>query len=129
MLIGSGTATCSGLIIHYIKLSHKTCHGLQRNDGWCVPGARMQVHTLRAIIPALFSHILASCKKKLLTSKFRYVFIRCMHARNVSVTKVAHRVLGDLSARKLNVDNRSLSLLILVSLIVLLIIGRGAGLG
>ncbi len=52
-----------------------------------------------------------------------------MHARNVSVTKVAHRVLGGLPARKLNVDNRGLSLLILVSIIVLLIIGRGAGIG
>ena len=52
-----------------------------------------------------------------------------MHARNVSVTKAAHRVPGDLFVRKLNVDNRSLSLLILISLIVLLIIGRGAGTG
>ena len=52
-----------------------------------------------------------------------------MHARNASVTNVTHRVPGDLFARKLNVDNRGLSLLILVSLIVLLIIGRGAGLG
>lgn len=52
-----------------------------------------------------------------------------MHARNVSVTKVAHRVLGGLSAHKLNVENRGLSLLILVSLIVLLLIGRGAGTG
>ena len=68
-------------------------------------------------------------RKKLLTSKMRYVFIQCMHARNVSVTKVAHRILGGLTARKLNVDNRGLSLLILISLIVLLIIGRGAGTG
>jgi len=67
--------------------------------------------------------------KKLLTSKFRYVSIWRMHARNVSVTKVAHRVFGGLSARKLNVENRGLSLLILVSIIVLLIIGRGAGTG
>lgn len=59
----------------------------------------------------------------------RYVFILCMHARNINVTKVAHRVLGGLTAHKLNVDNRGLSLLILVSLIVLLIIGRGAGTG
>jgi hypothetical protein len=64
-----------------------------------------------------------------LTSKIRYVFIRNMHARYVSMTKDTHRVLGDLSARKLNVGNRGLSLLILVSIIVLLIIERGAGTG
>ena len=52
-----------------------------------------------------------------------------MHARNVSVMKVAHRVLGGLTERTLNVDYRGLSLLILVSLIALLIIGRGAGTG
>ena len=52
-----------------------------------------------------------------------------MHARNVSVTRVAHRVFGSLTARKLNVDYRGLNLLILASLIVLLIIGRGAGTG
>jgi hypothetical protein len=89
----------------------------------------MQAHTFYAIIPELFSHIQASGRKKLLTSKFRYVFIRSMHTRNVSVTNDTHRVPGDLFARKLNVDNRGLSLLILVSIIVLLIIGRGAGLG
>ena len=50
-----------------------------------------------------------------------------MHARNINVTKVAHRVLGGLVARKLNVDNRGLNLLILISLMVLLILGRGAG--
>jgi hypothetical protein len=65
----------------------------------------------------------------LLTSKIRYVFIHGMHVRNVSVIKVAHRVTGGLSAHKLNVENRGLRLLILVSLIVLLIIGRGAGTG
>ena len=65
----------------------------------------------------------------MLTSKIRYVFIRSMRARNVSVTKVAYRVLGGLSAHRLNVENRGLSLLILVSLIVLLLIGRGAGTG
>ncbi len=59
----------------------------------------------------------------------RYVFIQCMHARNINVTKVAYRVLGGLTARKLNVENRGLSLLILISLIVLLIIARGAGTG
>ena len=52
-----------------------------------------------------------------------------MHVRNVSLTKVAHRVLDGLSVRELNVDYRGLSLLILVSLIVLLIIARGAGSG
>ena len=52
-----------------------------------------------------------------------------MYTRNVSVTPVAHRVFGGLTARKLNVDYRGLSLLILVSLIVLLSIGRGAGTG
>ena len=52
-----------------------------------------------------------------------------MHVQNVSVAKVAHRVLGGLTARKLNVDYRGLSFLILVSLIALLSIGRGAGTG
>ena len=52
-----------------------------------------------------------------------------MHARNINVTIVAHRVLGGLSVRKLNVEYRGLSLLILVSLIALLLIARGAGTG
>ena len=82
-----------------------------------------------AIFPEPFSHLQASCRKKLLTSKIRYVFIRSMHARNASVTNVTRRVSGDLFARSLNVDNRGLSLLILISLIVLLIIERGAGTG
>ena len=49
-----------------------------------------------------------------------------MYTRNVSVTLVAHRVFGGLTARELNVDYRGL---ILLSLILLLIIGRGAGTG
>ena len=52
-----------------------------------------------------------------------------MHARNVNVTKVTQRVLGGLTARKLNVDKRDLNLLILVSISLLLILERGAGTG
>jgi len=68
-------------------------------------------------------------RKKLLTSKIRYVSIRSMYARNVNVIKVSHRIAGSLAARKLNVDKRGLSVLILISIIVLLILGRGAGTG
>ena len=52
-----------------------------------------------------------------------------MYARNVNVIKVSHRIAGSLAARKLNVDKRGLSVLILISIIVLLILGRGAGTG
>jgi hypothetical protein len=84
---------------------------------------------VRPVILEPFSRIQPPRRKKLLTSKIRYVFIQCMRARKLSMTKVTHRVLGGLPARKLNVENRDLSLLILVSIIVLLIIGRGAGTG
>ena len=67
--------------------------------------------------------------KKLLTSKNRYVSIRSMHARYKNLTKAAHRAEGGLHARRLNVDTRGLSLLILVSFLALLILGRGAGIG
>jgi len=67
---------------------------------------------------------LSNQSKKLLTSKFRYVVIPRMRARNIKVSKVASRVSDGLLARKLNI-----SLLILISLIVLLIIERGAGTG
>jgi hypothetical protein len=84
----------------------------------------MQVHAFRTIIPEPFGRIQPHHRKKLLTSKIRYVFIQCMHARNANVTKVAFRVFGGLAARRLDP-----SFLILASLIVLLIIGRGAGTG
>jgi hypothetical protein len=59
-----------------------------------------------------------------LTSKFCYVFIQNMHARANNMVKAVHRTAGDLSARSLNTG-----LLALASLILLLIIGKGAGTG
>jgi hypothetical protein len=59
-----------------------------------------------------------------LTSKFCYVFIRNMHARANTMVKAVHRTAGELSVRHLNTG-----LLVLASLILLLIIGRGAGTG
>jgi hypothetical protein len=47
-----------------------------------------------------------------------------MHARANNMVKAVHRTAGDLSARNLNTG-----LLALASLILLLIIGKGAGTG
>ena len=68
-------------------------------------------------------------RKKLLTSKIHYVSIQDMYARNVSNTSVTLRIPGGQSARVLNVDYRELSPLILLAIILLLAIGRGAGTG
>jgi hypothetical protein len=67
--------------------------------------------------------------KKLLTSKIRYVPIWSMRARYKSLTKATRRVGVGLPVRVLNVDSRGFSLLILLSLLALLILGRGAGSG
>jgi hypothetical protein len=60
----------------------------------------------------------------LLTKKICYVFILSMRVQTNSMVKAARRTAGGLSVRGLNI-----SLLILLSIIVLLLIGRGAGTG
>ena len=74
---------------------------------------------------ALISHALNNRDvwlKKVLTSKFRYVFIESMHAQQVNLNQTAIRLFDGLSLRALN-------LLGLTSLLALLILSQGAGSG
>jgi hypothetical protein len=65
---------------------------------------------------------IAASGKKVLTSKFRYVFIEAMRAQPAKLTQTAIRYIDGLSLRALN-------LLGLASLLALLILSRGAGTG